>query len=313
MTKELLEELTFSVPLGLETHRLAQQFCQQQSNQKKAKQVYLNTLAVSAVKFYLNCMGIDTNLSASSSWNLVMQTLMDIADLEIPNIGKLECRPVLPEMQTVYIPPESSERIGYVAVQFDQLLQTATLLGFTQTVPESGELPITQLQSLESLLKHLRQIRYPEAIETQICLSQWFEDIFAAGWQSLEAFLASQQQFALRLRSLSQASETTIKGAKIIDLGLQLEHHFLILLIAIAPEPDGKVGILVQVHPTGTENYLPPGIELSLLSESKMLQLVRSRPQDNYIQLKRFRGTPGECFNIRVASTHASVTENFVI
>jgi len=315
MKQESLEEFTFTVPLGLEAHRIAQQFCKQQSNQKKAKQIYLNTLAVSAVKFYLRCMGINTNLPASSSWNPVIQTLMDIADLEIPNTGKLECRPVLPEMQTIYIPPEvSSERIGYVAVQFDQSLQVATLLGFTQTAPESGELPITQLQSLENLLKHLHKIKYPEVTETQVCLSQWFEDVFEAGWQSLKALSVSEQQnLAFSLRSHSQSGETTIKGAKLIDLGLQLERYFLILLIAIAPEPDGKVGISVQVHPTGKENYLPPDIQLNLLSESETLQSVRSRTQDNYIQLKRFRGNSGECFNIQIIASNASVTEQFLI
>jgi hypothetical protein len=47
--RNLSESLTFTVPLSSSAHHLAEQFCRQQSNQKKAKQVYLNTLAVSAV------------------------------------------------------------------------------------------------------------------------------------------------------------------------------------------------------------------------------------------------------------------------
>lgn len=316
MRRELSEFLTFTVPLGSEPHRQAQQFCKQQNNQKKAKQVYLNTLAVSAVEFYLRCMGIETNWSASSSYHPMWQTLMDIADLEIPNSGKLECRPVLPDAQIVYIPPEVwSGRIGYVAVQLDASLQQGTLLGFTKTVPESGELPLSELLSLEDLLLHLRQIGQSEPITTRVLLSRWFENLFEAGWRSLEALVATEQEtLSLSLRNVFILSKASAKGAKLIDLGLQLESQSLALLVAIAPEADQKVGILVQVHPTGRENYLPPNIKLILLSESgETLQSVQSRSQDNYIQLKRFRGNPGECFNIQVASSDASVTEVFEI
>ena len=315
MTRQLSENLNFTVPLGSESHRLAQQFCSQQKERNKAKQIYLNTLAVSAVEFYLRCMGWRTNWPASLSWNPLWQTLMDVADLEIPNLGKLECRPVLPDALLIHIPPEvSSERIGYVAVGLDSSLQTATLLGFIKTVPETGELPVTQMLSLEDLLLHLHQIRQPEPIEKRVLLSQWFDNLFKAGWKSLEELLATEQQsLAFRLRSNSHLSDS-VKGAKLIDLGLQLGSQFLALLVAIAPSTDQKVAILVQVHPTGRENYLPPNIRVILVSESGVvLQSVQSRAQDNYIQLKRFRGNAGECFNIQVAYGDASVTEAFEI
>lgn len=314
MMREISESLTFTVPLSSEAHRLAEQFRRQQSNQKKAKQVYLNTLAVSAVKFYLRCMGIETDWEASLSWNPVMQTLMDVADVEIPNLGKLECRPVLPETQVVHIPPEVwSDRIGYMAVQLDQSLREATLLGFTKTV-STDELPISQLRSLEDLLEHLIQIRQAKFVKMPVNLSKWLENTFEAGWQSMEALLGTQQEnLAFSLRSTSPLSEASVKRAKLIDLGLRLGSQSVALLVAITPEVEQKVGILVQVHPTGGETYLPPNLRLVLLSESGVIQEVQSRTQDNYIQLKRFRGLPGECFNIQVAFGDASVTETFVI
>ena len=313
MTKKLSS--TFTAPLNAEAHRLAKQFWQQQSDRSKAKQVYLNTLAVSAVNFYLRCLGIETNWSASFSRNPIFQTLMDVADVEIPNLGKLECRPVLPEANIVYIPPEVwSERIGYVAVQLDASLQSGVLLGYTATVPASGELPITQLQSLEDLLLRLCQVKSTPA-PVRVNLSQWFEHLFEVGWQSLETLLGTEpENLAFSLRNNSQLSQTSVKGAKLIDLGLQLKSQSLALLVAIAPDADGKVGILVQVHPTGGENYLPPNIRVIMLSESgEILQSAQSRSQDNYIQLKRFRGNAGECFSIQVATGDISVTETFVI
>lgn len=314
--RNLSESLTFTVSLNSSAHRLAEQFRRKHCNPQKAKQVYLNTLAVSAVKFYLRCMGIETNWEASQSWNPVMQSLMDVADLSVTGLGSLECRPVLPKTQVVHIPPEVwSDRIGYVAVQLDQSLLEATLLGFTKTAPFSGELPVSQLRSLEDLLEHLCQKRQPESVEMRVNLSKWFENFFEAGWQSLEALLGTEQEnLAFSFRSDSQLSEAGVKGAKLIDLGLQLGSQSVALLVAITKETEQKLRILVQVHPVSGETYLPPNLRLGLLSESgETLQEVQSRSQDNYIQLKRFRGNPKECFNIQVAFSDASVTETFVL
>lgn len=321
MTRNL-SNVTFNVPLGAEAHRLAQQFCSQQSDRAKVKQVYLNTLAVSAVKFYLQCMGIETNWEASLSWNPVFQTLMDVADLEIPKRGKLECRPVLPEANIVSIPPEvwcdaeggreHDHRIGYIAVRLDSKLVEATLLGFTKIAPESGELPINQLHSLEDLLEHLHQIRQLQPTKMQVNLSHWFEQIFTDNWQSVEALFATRENLAFSLRSTSRLGEASVQRAKLIDLGLQLENQSVALLVAIAPDADLKVAILVQLHPTNAD-YLPPDIKLILLSDGSTLQSVQSRSEDNYIQLKRFRVNPGECFNIQVAFGNVTVTESFTI
>ena len=313
MTKKLLKSSTFTVPLGTESHRLAQQFSKQH-DRTKAKQVYLNTLAVYAAKFYLSCMGIETDWSTSFSWDPVWQNLMDVADLEIPNLGKLECRPVLPDTQIVRIPPEVwSERVGYVAVQLDSSLQEATLLGFTQTV-SMEDLPLTELRSLDELLTHLNAIAQSQRTQ-QTSLSQWFENMFGAGWQSLEALFSTDvEHLSFGLRSNFQLSDRTVKGAKMIDLGLQLGNRFVVLLLAIAPEVDEKVGILVQLHPGSGENCLLPQTKLILLSDAGVvLQEVQARSQDNYIQLKRFRGNREEGFRIQITVNNVSVTETFQI
>ena len=313
MTKKLLNSSIFTVPLGTESHRLAQQFSKQH-DRTKAKQVYLNTLAVSAAKFYLSCMGIETDWSTSFSWNPVWRNLMDVADLEIPNLGRLECRPVLPDTQVVRIPPEVwLERVGYVAVQLEASLQEATLLGFTQTV-SMEELPLTELRSLDELLTHLIVIAQSQRTQ-QTNLSQWFENMFDVGWQSLEALFSTDvERLSFGLRSNFQLSDHAVKGAKMIDLGLQLGNRFVVLLIAIAPEVDERVGILVQLHPGSGENCLLPHTKLILLSDSGVvLQEVQARSQDNYIQLKRFRGNREECFSIQITVNNVSVTETFQI
>ena len=297
-------DVAFIAPISSSAHRLAKQRCRQH-RAAKAKQVYLNTLAVSAVSFYLRCMGIQTDWQASDSCNAVMQSLMNVADLSV-NRGKLECLPVLPDSNIVKFPPEVwSDRTGYVAVQFEPSLTKATLLGFTPTAPASGEMPIAQLSPLDDLLEHLAQIQ-PEA--HSVHLSQWFDNLFEAGWRSLED-LFGNQNLAFSFRSVAQ--ETEVTRVKRLDLG-QPKSKSVALLVVIAPAAD-QVAINVQVHPVG-EEYLPPALALNLLSDTgEPLHSVYSRDRDNYIQLPRFRGTRGESFNIQVSFGGASDTETFII
>ena len=323
MVKNLSESSTFTALLSLSDHWLAEQFRKQHSNPHKAKQVYLNTLAVSAVNFYLRCMGIETNREISQSHDPIMQAAMDVADLEICDRGKLECRPVLPGAQVVYISPEIwSDRIGYVAVQLDPSLQKATLLGFTEALSVE-EFPVNQLRSLDALLKHLRQIAPSTSVKPRVNLSQWLENLFETDWRSLETLLGNgQTHLAMSLRNDLRLSEATAKRAKLIDLGLNLKERSVALLIAIvssvgntnAPETKPQMEILVQMHPLGGETYLPADLKMILLSASgEILQEVRSRNHDNYIQLKRFRGLSGECFDIQVTFHETCLTEMFKV
>ncbi|NER37826.1 MAG: DUF1822 family protein [Oscillatoria sp. SIO1A7] len=147
-----VEPLTFSVPLSAGNYSQARKFSRLHQNPDKARQVYLNTLAVQAVSYYCLCLEIDADLAASDSWQPAMQALMDVADLEIKNWGKLECRPVLPGAVVCQVPEEvCCDRVGYVVVEIDEAAKKASLLGFAKTVP-TGRLPLSELASLEELI-----------------------------------------------------------------------------------------------------------------------------------------------------------------
>ena len=148
----IVEPLTFSVPLSARNYRQAQEFSRLHQNPDKARQVYLNTLAVQAVSYYCRCLEIEADLAASDSWQPAMQALMDVADLDIKNWGKLECRPVLPGAGVCQLPEEvRCDRVGYVVVQIDEAAKEANLLGFAKTAP-SGRLLLRELGSLEDLI-----------------------------------------------------------------------------------------------------------------------------------------------------------------
>lgn len=122
----------------------------------------------------------------------------------------------------------------------------------------------------------------------------------------------NQKKFALR--SVSSFSKASVVRAKIIDLALQLGNQPVVLLMAIALFSEQKIEILVQLHPMSEKTYLPSNLKLILQVESgEIIQEVVSRSNDNFIQLKRFRGDSGEGFNIQVSDGDMTIKETFVI
>lgn len=315
------ETLCLTITLGQEAHALARQFAVEQTTPQKGKQTYLNTLAVYAVYSYLKWMQIDTALEEGDSWHPLKRALFDVADLVIPNIGKLECRPVKPGETVIYLPPEAMEnRIGYVAVQFSERLNEVQLLGFVRTVNISSvweQIPLASLKPLNFLFDCIPDaVAHPalSASQIRVNLNQWFENLFENSWMALEEVFSSINDKKFALRSISSKREGNVARAKIIDLGLQVGNQSVVLLIAIAPYSEDKVEILVQLHPVNGQTYLQSNLRMNLLSESgENIQEVVSRSNDNFIQLKRFRGYSGEGFNIQVSNGDFTIKEAFVI
>lgn len=302
MMSKMIEPITFTVPLSFEAHEIAQQ-CSQQSSPKKLKQVYLNTLAVYAVDSYLRCMGFETDWPASDSRNPLMLKLMDVADLHIKQVGKIECCPVLPDADACQISYDAwGDRIGYVAVQLDQSLKQATLLGFTRTVAK--QVPLSSLNSLEDLLVYMNRIKQLKPIN----LMNWFDDVFDAGWQVVDELLNPKK---MQFRSFRSNNALPIDRGQKIDLGMQLAENSVALIVSLPPEPELEVKIEIAVHPMGNQTYLPPGLKLMLMNESEeLLYQVESRKADNFI---KFEFTPDlrELFSINIVLGDANVRQSF--
>jgi len=298
------EPLTFTVPITRDVYHQAENFSREQKHPEKARQVYLNTLAVLAVEFYCQCMEVETDLPASDSWNLSPRTLMDVADLVIKDLGKLECRPVLPGEQSCHVPGEvRSDRVGYVVVEINEENNRSTLLGFAESAP-AGELKISQLDSLEALIYKFPE---PEPVPTVVKLLQWFEGLFDPGWQAVEELWAPRS----KLGYARGASGFTVKRAKVIDLGLLLNGETVALVVNLQHEANNEFGILVQVQPMGDRQHLPPGLKLQVNLESDSAE-VEAREADNYIQLE-FSQRPGRRFNVQVSLGDAIITEEFAV
>ena len=139
-------------------------------------------------------------------------------------------------------------------------------------------------------------------------LSQWLEGIFDPGWLSVDALLGSEANLAWSTRAISEGAQR----GKLIDLGMEVGDHTVALLVTVTPEDSEKIGIQIQLSPTQGERYLPPNTQLTLYSQSgRTLQSTQSRGQDNYIQLKPFKGKEGICFSVEVSIGDISVVEDF--
>ncbi|MEH2287799.1 DUF1822 family protein [Nostoc sp.] len=315
-----LDDFALTLPISQTARITAQQFANQQPNPEKAEQVRLNTLAVWVVNDYLQMMDISTDLQASDSWNPIMRLCGDVADLEMPSIGRLECRPVHLHQQICSIPPETwEERVGYLIVQFDESLEEARLLGFLPSVV-TQTVPLAQLQPLEAFIDHIWQLRQ-SPVNSLVNLSQWFAGIFETGWETIESLwnvpelrptYAFRSVETLELDALKQPESIT-KRAKVIDLGIQIHNQPVMLIVEISPEKDRQTSIHLQLHATGNQIYLPSGVHLTVIDSSGAIFLdAQSRKLDNYIQLQ-FRGEPTEQFSVRVALDNTSITQYFQI
>jgi hypothetical protein len=336
-----IEMPLLKVPIISEVHAQARQFAAQQVTPQKGKQVYLNTLAVYAVHNYLKWMGYETNLEQSESWQPDWQVICDVADLVVPEVGKLECRPVLPGETVISLPPEVTEdRIGYVAVKFGDRLDQVELLGFTPAVNTEdvpAQLRVADLQPLETVLDRLEELQSQlrpagvEAVRQQaavvavgerlVNLSQWLQNVFEEGWQTVEALLGAEKaNLAFRSAGAVAFRNSSIKRAKQINLEPQLAGSPVVLLVAFNPVGEQQFNTLLQVHPHKGQTYLPENLQLTVLDDlgvpvaddlGSLLQ-AQARNADNYIQLQLY-GQQGEYFYVQITLGDISVTKDFVI
>lgn len=152
--------------------------------------------------------------------------------------------------------------------------------------------------------KELGEIAFgnSDAIQALVCLLRSTSDDETL-WTAVES-----------LRKIDPENPATgVKRVKLIDLGMHIAGKAVALAVALLQKSDGDISVLLQVYPTGNDDYLPPDLKLILLNDSgEILHEVIARRADIYIQLK-FSCQPRERFSVQVALGEANITEDFVI
>jgi hypothetical protein len=323
-----LETQPTTVAISSSDHQIAMNFAKQQANTQRGQQIYLNALAVQAVHHYLEWFGITSNPPQSDSWQLIDQWVTQVADLAIPGIGKLECCPVLPSQTMVMLPSDRDERLGYVAVEFSDQLDSVNLRGF---LPANNNLQadtilLSEFQPLENIFECLAPSESPVRAAAMVIqggnLSRWLQNLIEPGWQTLEELLNQTGLEVAYARSAAMPTlvptedvELTVSRFRTIDFGVRINHQPLILMISVTPLETSERQILVRVIAGGNQNYLPEGLELKILNEAAMpIDNLAVTAQEDYelIQLT-FTGDINETFSLQLDLDDETFQIPFVI
>ena len=135
-------------------------------------------------------------------------------------------------------------------------------------------------------------------------LSQWLEQQFEAGWQSVESLLNTQT--VEPAWSFRQA-QTIVERAKSIDFARVL------LVVRVTPTTATEMKIVVVVQPSNGQTNLPAKLELALLDEDGASLMVASGNSANKNMQLQFSGERGEKFSVKLTLEDVSVVENFLI
>jgi hypothetical protein len=265
------------------------------------------------VQQYLKWLQIESDWVQSDSWHPATRALLDVADLVLPGLGRLECRPVLPGEVAIALPiPSRTDAIGCLAVQLNEALDQGNLLGFAPAshLPESaGSLAIATLQSLDAFLDVLSELE-AKAAQPRLALSvthlnQWLHRTFEQSWLAIEE-IWSEPRLTLAFRQAA-----TVRRAKLVHLSGWDEP--LGFVLSLLPETQAQIGIQVQVWALETATPLPPDLHLQILTETgELFREVRAGEADQFLQYE-FTGQPGEKFSIALDLGQTRVVESFVI
>lgn len=316
------DQLTFASRITRKYRRLAEEFSRQQANPEKAKQVYRNTLAVCVVNFYCQCMDIETDLEGSDSWDGVMRSLADVADLKLKSsgkdLGKIECRPVSASSDAVEVPPDVwLGRIGYIAVQLDEAANEAKLVGFAPKI-KAETLPLKQWRGLEEFLDRVHRLKQTQSQSENMVtkLSEWLQGAIEPGWDSLQPAFRNPSA-AIAVKNSGQklglpynSQPSALERRKQIDLERAGEQVSLVVGLQRAKDPE--MDISVQVYPAGGQTYLPQNLQLIVLDEDGQAVMQAYARSTENIQFE-FSGEFGERFSVKLALGDFSITEPFLI
>jgi len=240
-----------------QAHEIAGQWARQLDSNHKAKQVYLNTLAIFAVKSFLADLSYPTDFTKSQSANPVLRSLKNISDLLISNLSYIECCPILPQQKTFLIPSSIKEelRIAYIFVQFEEKLDKVQLLGFIRgQSPLSGaeEISLQQLEPIDNLIDYLYQLEIgTEVLTIDNPIATYLSEKLSS---ERAAEIVAQYD---RIFNLESSSEQLQQATEILDLTilpetLSIEKEVLAQKIAenLAPVWHYQAPVWQQPAPT---------------------------------------------------------------
>ncbi|MEL7005730.1 MAG: DUF1822 family protein [Bacteroidota bacterium] len=286
------DTISIEIPLGKTAHQIAGNLAINYVKLEQSKQVYLNSLAVYAVHRYLQWFNIETDLNDSDCWNPATIGTRNIADLLIPKIGQLECRPIFPGETVLKIPEEIIEdatefvglekkRIACLAVELDESLDYAHLRGFIRLIgsqqPSTG-VSLDKLESIDSFFSYLGYIQdefwlipHTQNLATWVERSARPRDF---NWQPSELLLTEGHCFSApetiqQIKQLYQVSKNCHEFSQTIRLPNYTKE--LTLTVGYWEVSESEWAILFILRRTQNERFLPENLKIKLLSGDSLV------------------------------------------
>lgn len=192
----------------------------------KAESTVERAIAVWVVHRYLKRFDYQSDFRTSSAWNLALQVLTDLADLELfddgCSLGIVECIPLAADAESLEITEQAvmGDRIAYIAVEINAEKTWGRIVGFTPALEtEYPELSIDREELLEcDRLLDLLELAEPLADASRFSelesywsgQSEWSDEQRQAIIAQLERALLLENQEALQVESAAQELEALI-------------------------------------------------------------------------------------------------------
>jgi Protein of unknown function (DUF1822) len=155
------------------------------------------------------------------------------------------------------------------------------------------------------LLREKRMLATPEIRRINIThLSGWLQNQVEEGWQSVQNLISPNL--------LGSFMGNQVKRAKMMDLGLDLAGHQVVLMMVVAQSAE-SVSIQASLYPTGQATFLPPHLKL-IISTANMpvFKEVTAQSDDEFIRY-RFEASIGDLFDVQVILGENSIQECFQV
>ena len=294
-----------TIILDRHAHHYAEQFASEQATLEKGEQVYLNTLSVYAVHTYLKSFSLKTALLQSDCWHPGLRAMSNVADLILPEFGKLECRWVLPREEFISIPTEAREdRLGYIFLLFTEELDRVKLLGFIpgeEINPETESIALSQLKPIDSFFDTIYRSK------AKVNLSRWFTDLFSQDWQPVESLMLGRMVRGLSINS----SATSISRGKILSLQRTTLEKQIILVLTVTYKSTINMKICPQIYPVDVRDNLPPGLLVKVLDKSgNVLAEAETHSVYDWVKLE-FNCQRGDDFDVQIIWEEVKLLEQF--
>ncbi|MEG4166532.1 MULTISPECIES: DUF1822 family protein [unclassified Microcoleus] len=147
-------------PIDAKVYNLALGYASEQANLENGLKLFYNTMTVWAVNHLIGWMDFETILDKDDDWTVAIESALELADLELPGIGKIQCCRI-GEGETKICVPVQNDRIAYIFVELPDSLDKVKLLGFLSAADIHGDtvqISVADLQPFDRLSDYLETI-----------------------------------------------------------------------------------------------------------------------------------------------------------